>query len=83
VAEVALDPGDSVLFMTDGVLEARSPDGTFFGRTRLARLWGEAVAGGEVPAEIMRLLCHSVLDHQNGRLQDDATLLLLVWAGPR
>jgi hypothetical protein len=83
VAEVTLEPGDSVLFMTDGVLEARSPDGAFFGRTRLARLWEDAVAGGELPAEILRRLCHSVLDHQGGRLQDDATLLLLVWTGSR
>jgi hypothetical protein len=83
VAQVTLQPGDSVLFLTDGVVEARSPDGTFFGRSRLARLWGEAAAGGEIPAEILRRLCHSVLDHQEGRLQDDATLLLVVWTGPR
>jgi hypothetical protein len=83
VAEVALEPGDAVLFMTDGVLEARSPDGAFFGRTRLARLWAEAAGHGDLPAEIMRRLCHSVLDHQQGRLQDDATLLLVVWTGPR
>ena len=37
---------------------------------------------GELPAEILRRLCHSVLDHQQGQLQDDATLLLLVWIGP-
>jgi len=83
VAQVTLQSGDSVLFMTDGVIEARSPDGAFFGRTRLADLWGEVSAAEEMPAEILRRLCHSVLDHQQGRLQDDATLLLLVWTGPR
>ena len=83
VAEVTLQPGDSVLFMTDGVIEARSPDGSFFGRSRLARLWGEVAAASELPPEILRRLCHSVLDHQQGRLQDDATLLLVVWTGPR
>jgi serine phosphatase RsbU (regulator of sigma subunit) len=82
VAQLTLQPGDSVLFMTDGVLEARSPDGEFFGRTRLARLWAEAASTGELPAEILRRLCHSVLEHQKGQLQDDATLLLLVWTGP-
>ena len=82
VAEVALEPGDSVLFLTDGVIEARSPDGDLFGRSRLSRLWAEVSASGDVPAEIMRRLCHAVLDHQKGRLQDDATLLLLVWSGP-
>jgi hypothetical protein len=83
VAEVSLAPGDAVLFLTDGVIEARSPDGELFGRDRLARLWLEAGAAGDIPAETMRKLCHSVLDHQRGRLQDDATLLLLLWKGPR
>ena len=82
VATVKLEPGDSVLFLTDGVIEARSPDGDFFGRSRLSRLWQEAADTGEMPAEILRRLCHSVLDHQQGRLQDDATLLLLTWTGP-
>jgi hypothetical protein len=83
VAEVALQPGDSVLFLTDGVLEARAPDGSLFGRSRLAGLWRDAAATGELPAEILRRLCHSILDHQKGCLQDDATLLLVSWTGPR
>jgi len=82
VADVSLEPGDSVLFLTDGVVEARSPEGEFFGRTRLGRLWQHAAETGELPAEILRRLCHSVLDHQQGRLQDDATLLLVRWTGP-
>lgn len=83
VAHVALEPGDAVLFITDGVLEARSPEGEFFGRSRLARMWLEVGAGGQLPAEILRRLCHNILDHQKGRLQDDATLLMVVWTGPR
>jgi serine phosphatase RsbU (regulator of sigma subunit) len=83
VAEVELEPGDSVLFLTDGVIEARAPDGSLFGRSRLGELWRDAAASGEVPAEILRRLCHSILDHQKGRLQDDATLLLISWTGPR
>ena len=83
VATISLEPGDAVLFVTDGVIEARSPDGELFGRKRLAQLWREASSAGDVPAETLRKLCHSVLDHQRGRLQDDATLLLLVWTGPR
>ena len=83
VAQVSLQPGDAVLFFTDGVVEARSPQGDLFGRDRLGRLWLEAAAAGDLPAEILRRLCHSVLAHQQGQLQDDATLLLLVWTGPR
>lgn len=81
VAQVRLEPGDAVLFLTDGVLEARSPDGEFFGRTRLARMWAEAAGSGQRPAEVMRRLCHAILDHQQGQLQDDATLLLVVYTG--
>ena len=83
VAQVTLQPGDAVLFLTDGVVEARSPQGDLFGRDRLGRLWLDAAAAGDLPAEILRRLCHSVLAHQEGQLQDDATLLLLVWTGPR
>jgi hypothetical protein len=83
VAQVSLQPGDAVLFITDGVLEARSADGEFFGRSRLARMWQEVAEAGQLPAEILRRLCHAILDHQEGRLQDDATLLLVVWMGPR
>ena len=77
-----IEPGDAVLFLTDGVIEARSPGGEFFGRTRLAKLWLDVGRGGELPAEILRRLCHGILDHQQGRLQDDATLLMVVWTGP-
>ncbi len=82
VAEVSLEPGDCVLFFTDGVTEARSPDGELFGRDRLGDLLVRASASGEIPPEMMRRLCHAVLDHQSGRLQDDATLLVLCWSGP-
>lgn len=82
VAHVSLEPGDAVLFLTDGVVEARSPEGEFFGRDRLVRMWLEVSADGEQPPEILRRLCHSILDHQQGRLQDDATLLMVVWNGP-
>lgn len=82
VAHVSLEPGDAVLFLTDGVIEARSPAGDFFGRTRLAEMWLEVGAGAELPAEILRRLCHGILDHQQGQLQDDATLLMVVWTGP-
>jgi hypothetical protein len=81
-AELALEPADTVLFFTDGVIEARSPDGHQFGRERLADLLVRAAAAGETVAETVRKLCHAVLDHQQGRLQDDATLLLLSWHGP-
>lgn len=38
IAQEALEPGDRVLLYTDGVIEARSPDGELFGRDRLVDL---------------------------------------------
>lgn len=81
-ASVDLQPGDLVLFFTDGVIEARSADGEEFGRDRLADLLERAAAAHQTPAETVRRLAHAVLDHQEGVLQDDGTLLLLVWHGP-
>jgi hypothetical protein len=78
----ALEPGDTVLFFTDGVVEARAPTGEEFGRERLADLLVRAVSTGQTPAETLRLLAHAVVDHQAGVFQDDATLVLLVWKGP-
>ena len=80
-SEEALEPGDHVVFFTDGVTEARSPDGTFFGTDRLADLVSRASAGGNPPPETLRRLVHSILDHQAGDLQDDATAVLVEWKG--
>jgi len=77
-----LQPGDLVLFFTDGVIEARSSDGEEFGRDRLGDLLERAVAAGQTPAETLRRLAQAVLEHQEGVLQDDGTLLVLVWHGP-
>ena len=80
-SEESLEPGDQVVFFTDGVTEARSPDGTFFGSDRLADLVSRASAGGNPPPETLRRLVHSILDHQAGDLQDDATAVLIEWKG--
>ena len=79
VTETQLEPGDRVIFYSDGVVEARSPAGEEFGLARLGDLLGRAAAAQEVPAETMRRLTHSVLAHEAGQLRDDATLLLVGW----
>jgi serine phosphatase RsbU (regulator of sigma subunit) len=74
-----LEPGDALLLFTDGMVEARSPGGQAFGFDRLADFFGRAAASDQEPAETMRRLVHTVVDHHGGRLQDDATCVLVEW----
>jgi hypothetical protein len=77
-----LEADDVVLLYTDGVTEARTPDGELFGLDRLADLLEREAASGLQAGELLRRLVRAVLDHQAGGLRDDATLLLLVqWTG--
>lgn len=74
-----LQPGDRVLLYTDGVVEARSPTGEFFGVERLADLVLRHLAGGLPDPETMRRVVRELLDHHQDQLSDDASLLLLEW----
>lgn len=79
VASEALEPGDCVLFYTDGVIEGRSADGQDFGVERLIDLWEREAASALSPEEILRRLARSVVAFGAGKLRDDATLLHLAW----
>lgn len=81
VGHEQLEPGDRVLFYSDGVPEARNPDGEFFGEQRLSDLAERAELDQVSAPETLRRLVAAVLDHQRGGLQDDVTLLLVEWAG--
>lgn len=74
-----LEPGDRILLFTDGVVEARSPDGGFFGVDRLADLVIRHLAGGLSAPETIRRVVRELLEHQQDQLSDDASLLLLEW----
>jgi serine phosphatase RsbU (regulator of sigma subunit) len=77
--ETRLEPGDRLLLYTDGITEARAPDGTFFGEQRLADFIVAAAAAAEpAPETVRRLLAH-VLAHQADHLQDDASIVILEW----
>jgi serine phosphatase RsbU (regulator of sigma subunit) len=77
-----LEPSDIVLFYSDGVVEARSPSGDFFGTDRLVDLVVRNLAAGLPAPETMRRVIHALLDHQEGALDDDATLLFAQYQPP-
>jgi sigma-B regulation protein RsbU (phosphoserine phosphatase) len=79
VSEESLQPADQLLLYTDGVIEARTEDGEFFGVERLADFVTKALADRLPPPETMRRLVHAILGYQHERLQDDATAMLVAW----
>ncbi|MFI6345038.1 SpoIIE family protein phosphatase [Streptomyces sp. NPDC050560] len=83
LAQDQLEPGDRLLLYTDGVTEARSPGGEEFGLARLTDFLMRYQASQDLPVpEVLRRLIRHHLDYHQGRLNDDATILLLEWHGP-
>ncbi|WP_030345932.1 PP2C family protein-serine/threonine phosphatase [Streptomyces sp. NRRL S-1022] len=76
-----LQPGDRLLLYTDGVVEARDVRGAEFGRDRFVDFIRRQHAGRHTLHETLRRLMAAVLDHNDGRLADDATVLLAEWRG--
>ncbi|TDD94626.1 PP2C family protein-serine/threonine phosphatase [Actinomadura rubrisoli] len=77
-----LEPGDRLLLYTDGIVEARDPDKQEFGLQRFVDFIIRRNADGMAVPETLRRLVNSILEHHAGRLDDDATVLLLEWLGP-
>ena len=81
VTERALEPGDRVLFFTDGLVEEHQDGGPEFGETRLRDLI-EIVGHDAGPVqEMVRRLSRALMQERGGVTSDDATLLLVVWRG--
>src|SRR5215203_4609867 len=73
--EVSLAPGDALILYTDGVVEARSPDGLFFGEERLMALLRSSVAldASTIASRIEK----AVLNFQEQAPRDDVAILVL------
>jgi PAS domain S-box-containing protein len=70
-----LMPGETMVFYTDGVTEARSPDGSFFGEERLRQFI--AAHADAHAADLAAELKKAVLKFQEGYARDDLALLVL------
>ena len=79
---VALQPGDGVLFFSDGVVEARDAAGQPFGDERLRDLLAREHRAKLPAPETVRRLVKASMDHAAHRLHDDATMLYLQWTPP-
>ena len=82
VSEEALEPGDRVLFFTDGIIEERLPGGKRLGDTgQLIDLLEQVQQGAGSVQDTVRRLSHALKRHRAGVTSDDATLFLLDWRG--
>lgn len=72
LCEGSLEPGDSLIFYTDGLTEAQAPDDAFYGEDRL-----EALLAGPTEDLQTTILADVVAFGEGRPLADDLTLLIL------
>jgi serine phosphatase RsbU (regulator of sigma subunit) len=80
VQRLTLGPGDRLVLLSDGVLEATPEGGSAYG----ARQLHELLLGSRrlAPYEVARLVVQEVIAHRAGDLADDVTVVCLDWRGP-
>ena len=79
VTEESLEPGDRVLFFTDGIIEERMTSGELFGEGRLIDQLERAEQAGGPVQQTVRQFSHALMGERGGATSDDATLFLLEW----
>jgi serine phosphatase RsbU (regulator of sigma subunit)/pSer/pThr/pTyr-binding forkhead associated (FHA) protein len=80
VERVQLEPGDKVVIYSDGLTEAESPDGRFFGSEHLRELVQSRASEG--CGALRETLLAAVKQHTAGTLpSDDVTLVVIEFAG--
>lgn len=73
---LVVQPGDSLVLFTDGVVDVISPDGEFYGEERLRRII--ALNGEETVESMLESLDDSLMDFRKGAgLFDDITLVAI------
>ncbi|AEV84990.1 magnesium/manganese-dependent protein phosphatase [Actinoplanes sp. SE50] len=79
VVEQRLEPGDTLVFYTDGITEARDASGVLFGVDRLTAFFEDALRHRRPAPETMRRLIHTIVSYEEEELRDDATAAMLRW----
>jgi hypothetical protein len=80
-AEASLVKGDRLLLYSDGVIEARAPNGEYFELDTLIKLIKAADHDDRIDTLVHGLI-QEVVAHSAGPLRDDATILGLEYLGP-
>ncbi|WP_435866057.1 PP2C family protein-serine/threonine phosphatase [Streptomyces xinghaiensis] len=81
VATAQLQPGDKVLFFTDGVIEERGPEGQEFHESRLVDAIEHIEPSSTGVIQTVRRLAAALERARGGETHDDATLFLVEWHG--
>jgi serine phosphatase RsbU (regulator of sigma subunit) len=79
VGALRLEPGDRILFYSDGVVEAGPTAREQFGIARLRERIERHLADRAIPAELIRRIIKEVIVHRGGPLADDATVVMIEW----
>ncbi|MFH8804553.1 PP2C family protein-serine/threonine phosphatase [Streptomyces sp. NPDC017936] len=82
VCHEQLQPRDRLVLYTDGIVEARDADGRQFGLDHFIDYLVRHHADRLTVHETLRRIMHAVLDHHDGEIDDDATVLLAEWRDP-
>jgi serine phosphatase RsbU (regulator of sigma subunit) len=73
---VFLEPGDTVLLLTDGILEAQSPDNDYFGIPRVLEIAKQK--RNETACEIVESLRRAVVQFAHTEnMSDDVTIVVI------
>jgi serine phosphatase RsbU (regulator of sigma subunit) len=76
--EVKLSPGDAVVFTSDGVEEARNPEGEFYGVDRLSTVVGECGGRDDSAGDMRDAIINDLTGFMGDSSQsDDITIIVL------